>query len=99
MHAILPLAPTGPPELISPAEFGELSRRFPSELDERTAMYNNDTVLLFWQQNTPNGIMNFMETWVKDGGQWKCAAAHVSRPAVGGGREGGRGDGRGRGGD
>ena len=32
MHEIFPRAPTGPPELISPALFGELSRRFPSEL-------------------------------------------------------------------
>ena len=32
MHEILPRAPTGPPELISPALFGELSRRLPSEL-------------------------------------------------------------------
>src|SRR5688572_15542025 len=32
MQEILPRAPTGPPELISPALFGELSRRLPSEL-------------------------------------------------------------------
>src|SRR5688572_7505096 len=32
MHEILPRAPSGPPELISPAVFGELSRRLPSEL-------------------------------------------------------------------
>src|SRR5687767_13397913 len=32
MQEILPRAPSGPPELISPAVFGELSRRLPSEL-------------------------------------------------------------------
>ena len=32
MREILPRAPTGPPELISPAALGELSRRLPSEL-------------------------------------------------------------------
>ena len=43
----------------------------------------------------------FTETWVKDGAQWKAAAAHISRiapAAAGGGREGGgREGGRGRG--
>jgi len=66
----------------------------PQRTNERTVLYNNDTVVLFWQQMTPQGVQNFMETWVKDGGQWKCAAAHISRPAGGGGREGGREGGR-----
>lgn len=66
-------------------------------MNEHSAMYNNNTVVLFWQQMGGNGTMNFMETWVKDGAQWKCAAAHVSRPAApGAGREGGREGGQGR---
>ena len=60
----------------------------------RTAVYNNDTVVLFWQENTPAGVQDVTEIRVKDGGQWKVAAAHVSQPPPGDGREGGRGQGR-----
>jgi hypothetical protein len=67
-------------------------------INERSAIYNNDTVLLFWQTKTANGVQNFMETWVREGGQWKCAAAHISRPAAPEGGGAGRGEGRGRGG-
>jgi hypothetical protein len=62
--------------------------------EERTAIYNNDTIVLYWQENTANGIQNVTEIWVKDGGQWKVAAAHVSQPPVGAGRESGGGDDR-----
>lgn len=75
-------------------------------LNEHISMFNNDTVVFFWQQTTPQGLGNFTETWVKENGQWKCAASHFSPPAVagggGGGRDGGGGggrDGRGRGGN
>jgi len=47
-------------------------------MNERTAIYNGDTVVMYWQQKTPTGIQNLTEIWVKEGGQWKCAAAHVS---------------------
>lgn len=74
--------PQNPPQGGGPAQ----------RMNEHTAMYNKNTVVLFWQQMGGNGTMNFMETWVKEGGQWKCAAAHVSRPAApGGAREGGAG--------
>jgi Domain of unknown function (DUF4440) len=66
--------------------------------NETMAMYNNDTVVIHWNTSQQGGMNYFTETWVKDGGQWKCAAAHVSRVAPGGaggreggGREGGRG--------
>jgi hypothetical protein len=60
-------------------------------LNERFAVYNNDTIVVFWQTKTPNGVQNFMETWVRENGQWKCAAAHVSRPAAPAEGRGGRG--------
>jgi hypothetical protein len=60
-------------------------------MNERTAVYNNDTIVVFWQTKTPNGVQNFMETWVRENGQWKCAAAHVSRPAAPAEGRGGRG--------
>jgi hypothetical protein len=56
--------------------------------NERTAMYNNDTVVLFWQENGPAGPQNVTEIWVKDDGQWKVAAAHVSQPPPAAGRQG-----------
>ena len=56
--------------------------------NERTAMYNNDTVVLFWQENGPSGMQNVTETWVRDDGQWKVAAAHVSQSPPGPGRGG-----------
>jgi hypothetical protein len=58
--------------------------------NEHISMYNNNTLVLSWQTQTPNGTQNFMETWVLDSGQWKCAGAHVSRPAEAA-RAGGRG--------
>jgi hypothetical protein len=63
-------------------------------LNETMTMYNNDTIVLRWSTAVGGGQMHFTETWVKEGGQWKCAAAHLSRvaPAGGGGREGGRGN-------
>jgi hypothetical protein len=67
--------------------------------NETMAMYNNNTVVIHWNTSQQGGMNYFTETWVKDGGQWKCAAAHVSRVvpgAAGGGREGGREGGRGR---
>jgi hypothetical protein len=60
-------------------------------LNERIAVYNNDTIVVFWQTKTPNGMQNFMETWVRENGQWKCAAAHVSRPGAAPEGRGGRG--------
>jgi hypothetical protein len=79
--------PTNPPGTPAPRE------------NETMAMYNNNTVVIHWNTSQQGGMNYFTETWVKDGGQWKCAAAHVSRvgPPGGGGREGGRGEGRGRG--
>jgi hypothetical protein len=71
--------PTGPNPLMA------------GRMNERTAMYNNDTIVVFWQTKTPNGMQNFMETWVRENGQWKCAAAHVSRPAPAAEGRGGRG--------
>jgi hypothetical protein len=62
----------------------------PQRLNEHTAMFNNDMVVFFWQQNTQQGLQSFTETWVKEDGQWKCAVSHVSLPApvAGGGRGG-----------
>lgn len=71
--------PTGPNPLMA------------GRLNERFAVYNNDTIVVFWQTKTPNGMQNFMETWVRENGQWKCAAAHVSRPAAAAEGRGGRG--------
>lgn len=48
-------------------------------LNERIAMYNGDTVVLYWQQKAPGGLENVTEMWVRDAGQWKCASAHVSQ--------------------
>ena len=48
---------------------------------ETMAMYNNDTIVLRWSTSQGGGTMHFTETWVKDGGQWKCASAHLSRIA------------------
>jgi hypothetical protein len=70
----------------------------PQRLNEHTVMYNNDTVVFFWQQTTLQGLQNFMETWVRENGQWKCASSHFSLPAPAGGG-GGRDGGRGRGGN
>jgi hypothetical protein len=83
-------APATPPGPLAP----------PQRLNEHTLMYNNDTVVFFWQQTNPQGTQFFSETWVKDNGQWKCAESHqsfgVPAPARGGnpgGREGGGGRG------
>jgi hypothetical protein len=89
-------APATPPPPLAP----------PQRLNEHILMYNNDTVIFFWQQTNAQGTQNFSETWVKENGQWKCANSHQSMqpPAgaggAGGGREGGgREGGRGRGGN
>jgi hypothetical protein len=59
----------------------------PQRLNERISMFNNDMVVFFWQQTMPQGLQTFTETWVKENGQWKCAASHVSLPvAAAGGR-------------
>ena len=73
----------------------------PQRLNEHTTMYNNDMAVFFWQQTTPQGLQNFVETYVKENGQWKCAASSVSLPvpAPAGGGGGGREGGRGRGGN
>jgi len=63
---------------------------------ETMALYNNNTVVIHWSTSQGGATNYFTETWVKDGAQWKCAAAHISRIApagAGGGREGGRGRG------
>ena len=52
----------------------------PQRLNEHITMYNSDMVVFYWQQTGPQGTQNFTETWVKDNGQWKCAASHVSTP-------------------
>ena len=50
------------------------------KLNERATVYNGDTVVLYWQEKGPEGLEHVTETWVREGGQWKVAAAHVSRP-------------------
>jgi hypothetical protein len=60
---------------------------------ETMAIYNNDTIVIHWSTSQQGGTNYFTETWVKDGSQWKAAAAHISRIAPPG--EGGRGRGRG----
>ena len=54
----------------------------PQRLDERISIFNNDTVVFFWQQTMPQGLQNFTETWVKENGQWKCASSHQSLPVA-----------------
>jgi hypothetical protein len=71
----------------------------PDRLNEHISMFNNDTVVFYWQQMTPQGLGNFMETWVKENGQWKCAGSAFSLPAAAPGAGGGREGGRGRGGN
>ena len=68
----------------------------PQRMNEHTAVYNNDTVVFFWQQKGGAGMQNFMETWVREGGQWKNAATHI---AVSGANAAPAGGGRGRGGE
>src|SRR5512145_2668146 len=52
MQEIFPLKPTGPEELISPAVFGELSRRLPSlfavqnSFPRRKGLVGNSSILL-----------------------------------------------------
>ena len=63
---------------------------------ETMAIYNNNTVVIHWSTSQQGATNYFTETWVKDGAQWKAAAAHISRiapAAAGGAREGGRGRG------
>src|SRR5262245_11331219 len=56
MQEILPLLPTAPAELISPEEFGELSRLLPSErevqnfLPSRNGLVGNSRI---WSSPTP----------------------------------------------
>jgi hypothetical protein len=50
-----------------------------ARLNERTTVYNGDTVVLYWQQQAPAGLEHVTEIWVREAGQWKAAAAHVSR--------------------
>jgi hypothetical protein len=50
----------------------------PQRANEHTAVFGDDTVIFFWQQDTQQGPQNFTETWVKEDGQWKCAASHFS---------------------
>ena len=61
--------PTTPPPPAAPRE------------KETMAMYNNDTVVLHWSTSQGGATNYFTETWVKDGAQWKCAAAHITRIA------------------
>ena len=64
--------------------------------NETMSLYNNDTIVLRWSASQGGATNHFTETWVKEGGQWKCATAMISRIApagAGGGREGGRGRG------
>jgi hypothetical protein len=54
----------------------------PQRLNERISMFNNDTVIFFWQQTVAQGLQNFTETWIRENGQWKCAAQHQSLPVA-----------------
>jgi hypothetical protein len=49
------------------------------KMNERVSLYNGDTVVLYWQQNAPEGLEHVTEVWVREAGQWKVAAAHVAR--------------------
>jgi hypothetical protein len=51
---------------------------------ETMAIYNNSTVVIHWSTSQQGATNYFTETWVKDGAQWKCAAAHISRIAPAG---------------
>jgi hypothetical protein len=55
-------------------------------LNEKVSVYNNDTAVATWDQGTPAMPLHFMELWVTDRGQWKCAAANVNRPQPPAGR-------------
>jgi hypothetical protein len=50
-----------------------------TKMNERVSVYNGDTVVLYWQQKAPEGLEHVTEIWVREAGQWKVAAAHVSR--------------------
>jgi hypothetical protein len=65
--------------------------------NEKISVYNNDAALLSWTQTVQGAPLHFMETWVKDGGAWKCAAANINRPDAPAGRGEGRGEGGGEG--
>jgi hypothetical protein len=47
--------------------------------DEKFDVYNGDTVIENWTQDVANGReARFTEIWVKQKGNWTCAAAHAS---------------------
>ena len=59
----------------APASSSELSGAPPRE--EKVNAYGN-TVVVSWIEAIRGKDARFSETWVKDGGTWKVAAAHVS---------------------
>jgi len=61
----------------------------PPRLNERMSLFNNDTIVVAWDQMNQGAMTHFLETWVKDSGTWRAAGAHVSRG--GAGSEDGRG--------
>ena len=61
--------PATPPGVAAPRE------------KETMAIYNNDTIVLRWSTSQGGATNHFTETWVKDGAQWKCATAHITRIA------------------
>jgi Domain of unknown function (DUF4440) len=53
--------------------------QMPKRMDERIDMYNNDTIVLNWAQENPQGgTARITEVWVKEKGTWKCACARAS---------------------
>lgn len=66
---VVPPATQAPSPLAAPRE------------NETMAIYNSDTIVLRWSTSQGGATNHFTETWVKDGAQWKCAAAHITRMA------------------
>jgi hypothetical protein len=63
-------------------------------INEKVSLYNNDMAVATWDANQGGAVTHFMEIWVKDGGQWKCAAVSLNRPPAPAAGGEGRGEGR-----
>jgi hypothetical protein len=51
----------------------------PPRVNQRISIFNNDTIVVAWDQVQQGVLTHFLEAWVKDNGTWRAAGAHVSR--------------------